>query len=356
MGNQLRSRRWKMAINIVTLLALVGLTYALRGKLAETIANFHKANPYVLVLVLLLQALNYFSQGKLYQSVFRALGDRFRTRSMVRLATELNFINTVFPSGGVSGFSYITLRMRNERVSGAKATLVQMIKFIMIFVAFQILLFVGLVALAIGGKANDFILLIAGVLATLVLVGTLLMVFIIGSKARINGFFTALTRFINGLIHLVRRNNPETINIERAKRVVTELHEDYMLLRRNLPALRWPLLYALLANVAEVATIYIVYVAFGEWVNIGAVILAYAVANFAGLVSILPGGIGIYEALMTGVLAAGGVPASLSLPVTVMYRVLNMSIQLPVGYFFYHRTLHNDPTLEHIELEHESPR
>jgi uncharacterized protein (TIRG00374 family) len=81
-------------------------------------------------------------------------------------------------------------------------------------------------------------------------------------------------------------------------------------------------------------------VAFGEWVNFGAVILAYAVANFAGLVSVLPGGVGIYEGLMTLVLVASGVPSRLSLPVTVMYRVVNTLVQLPPGYYFYHKTLH----------------
>jgi uncharacterized protein (TIRG00374 family) len=104
--------------------------------------------------------------------------------------------------------------------------------------------------------------------------------------------------------------------------------------------------WALLSVVAELITIYVVYVAFGQWVNVGAVILAYAVANFAGLISILPGGIGIYEALMTAVLAAGGISAAVSLPVTVMYRILSMTVQLIPGYFFYHRTLHAQPDID----------
>jgi glycosyltransferase 2 family protein len=95
-----------------------------------------------------------------------------------------------------------------------------------------------------------------------------------------------------------------------------------------------------MANFWEVMAVYIVYVAFGHFVNFGAVILAYAVANFAGLVSVLPGGVGIYEGLMTLVLVASGVPSRLSLPVTVMYRVVNTIVQLPPGYYFYHRTLH----------------
>ena len=69
------------------------------------------------------------------------------------------------------------------------------------------------------------------------------------------------------------------------------------------------------------------------------IVLAGPVANFAGLVSVLPGGVGIYEALMTAVLASTGVPAGVSLPVTVMYRVVNTIIQLPPGYYLYQRNL-----------------
>ena len=93
------------------------------------------------------------------------------------------------------------------------------------------------------------------------------------------------------------------------------------------------------ANITEVAAIYVVYIAFGHLVNVGAVILAYAVANFAGLISVLPAGIGIYEGLMTGVLAATGIPAGLTIPVTIMYRVINMGIQLLPGYYFYQKAV-----------------
>src|SRR3990167_11072226 len=97
--------------------------------------------------------------------------------------------------------------------------------------------------------------------------------------------------------------------------------------------------HTMVANITEIAKLYVVYVAFGEFVNVGAVILAYSVANFAGLISVLPAGIGIYEALMTGVLVATGIPAALSIPVTIMYLVLSMAIQLIPGYYYYHRAI-----------------
>jgi uncharacterized protein (TIRG00374 family) len=202
---------------------------------------------------------------------------------------------------------------------------------------------IGLVMLAVAGSVNSFTILIAGSLFTLLLVATLGLVFVIGSKKRINSFFTYFTIAINKIIHLFRRDSPETIKIERAKKLFGDLHESYMTLSSDKAQLLRPLSYALLCNLAEILTIYTVYVAFGHFVNPGAVILAYAVASFAGVISVLPGGVGIYEALMTGVLAAAGIPPGLSIPVTIMYRILNMLIQLPPGYYLYHKALHNNP-------------
>ena len=341
MSEKDKQKRWKMALTLITFLALGLLTYAIRHQLRDTFENFGNTNIYIVLLIIPLEFSNHLSQAKLYQGLFRILGARFRTLPMTRLSLELNLVNSVFPSGGVSGFSYLSLRLKGEKITTAQSTLVQLMRFILVFISFQILLFVGLLALAIGGQASNLIMLVAGSLATMLFFGTFALAFVVGSNKRIDIFFTFITKLINKAINFVRRNNPETINVETARKTFHELHENYMHIRRNLSVLKLPLVYALSANVTEITALYVVYVAFGHWVNPGAVILAYAVANFAGLVSILPGGIGIYEALMTAVLVAGGIPAALSLPVTIMYRVVNMSVQIPPGYYFYQKNLRN---------------
>ncbi len=333
-------RRWKLILNIVTVSALFILIYAVRGQIVDTVSNLGDVNAWALPAMIVWQLLDYHSYSKLYQHVYRILGERIRYRSLFRVQLELNFVNNVFPSGGVSGISYFALRMRDAQVPASKSTFLQVTKFIFIFISFQLLMGLGLIMLAIGGNVNRFTILIAASLFTLLLVGTLGIVFVIGSKRRINSFFTYMTRVINKTIHLFRPNSPETINIERARDTFDQLHENYLQLKSEPKALVEPLFFALCCNIAEVMTIYTVYIAFGHFVNPGAVILSYAVANFAGLISVLPGGIGVFEAIMTAILAAAGISPGLSIPVTVMYRVLNMLIQLPPGYYFYYKTLH----------------
>jgi uncharacterized protein (TIRG00374 family) len=114
-----------------------------------------------------------------------------------------------------------------------------------------------------------------------------------------------------------------------------------------MPLIKKLLAWAFLLNVTEIVTVYLVYVAFGQLVNPGAVIIAYAVANFAGLIAVLPGGVGIYEGLMTATLASAGVNKGLALSATVIYRVLQMTVFLPIGYYYYNRALKHNSDLRH---------
>lgn len=332
-------RRWKLIVNIVTVMALVVLVVAIRGQLADTFKNLFKVHAWALLLIIPVEFLNYDAQTRQYQGLFKIVGNKLSYQSLFKASLELNFVNNVFPSGGVTGISYFGVRMRDSDITGAKATVVQLLKLGLIFLSFEVLIVLGLFFLAVEGHMNSLILLVAGMITTILVVGTAGFAFIIGSRRRIAGFFTWVTRQLNKLIKLVRPNNHETINVERARLLFEDLHENYMLLSKDWRALRRPFFWALMANFWEIMAVYVVYIAFGHLVNFGAVIIAYAVANFAGLVSVLPGGVGIYEGLMTLVLTATGVPSRLSLPVTVMYRVLNTLVQLPPGYYYYQRNL-----------------
>ncbi len=334
------ARRWKLIVNIVTLVALAVVLIAARDQIAETIRNLGNVHAWALLLILPVQLLNYHAQTRLYQRLFAIVGNHLSYKKLFKTSLELNFVNHVFPSGGVTGMSYFTLRLRRgKELSGGKATFIHVMKIGLYILAFEVLLIFGLFSLAIMGRANGLVLLVSGSLSTLLLVGTIGFAYIIGSKQRINSFFGALTRALNWLIHIVRPGYPETINTGKARKVFDDFHDSYQVIKDNYRQLKAPFLYALLADATEVMTLYVVYIAFGEWVNIGAVILAYGIANFAGLVSVMPGGVGIYEALMTAVLAGTGIPPGVSLPVTIMYRVLNTLVQLPPGYYLYHQAL-----------------
>src|SRR5665213_2225187 len=333
-----RQSRLKLFLTFAAVAVLVILIYSIRSQIGEVIDNLSKVNLLVLLLILPLEFLNYDAYARLYAKLFAILGRHITYKEMFKLNLELNFVNHILPSGGISGISYFTVRMRAYAVSGPKSTLSQIMKLLLLYVSFQPLLIVGVILLAARGHVNNLVILVAGSLITLLVVGTIWFIYMIESRSRINSFLTTVTKILNKVLGVFRRNK-ETINVAVAQNAFNELHDNYKLLKENWRQLRVPFLYMMVANATEIAAIYVVYIAFGRLVNVGAVILAYAVANFAGLISVLPAGIGVYEGLMTAVLAATGIPADVSLPVTIMYRVLNMSLQLIPGYVLYQNAL-----------------
>lgn len=338
MKNFLR-KNWKAILNAVTIVLLGAAIYFVRKDVGSVLSDFAKINAIALILMIPLQLLNYSAYAHMYQDLLGMLGSRQPLKRMYKIALELNFVNHVFPSGGVSGFSYFTARLKPYGVSTSQSTLTQTLRFILTFASFVILLFIGLFMLALGGSASNMTILITCSLAFLTVFVIVVGMYVISNKKRIHSFTQTLTIYINKAIHVIRPKHPETINLKRVEKVFNETHDNYLLLKEKFPAMKSPFFYSILANVTELATIYVVYIAYGQFVNPGAVIIAYALANFAGLIAVLPGGIGVYEGLMTAVLISAGVPAGLAISVTVMYRVINMALSLPVGYYFYHKAI-----------------
>lgn len=332
-------RHWKALVNIAVVLALAGLAFAVRGDLVSTVANLDHVNTYYLFLLLPVEFLNYDAQARLYRSMYGVLDEKLRYWFSFKLALELNFINQVFPSGGVSGIAYFSAKMRGHGKSGSRAFLVQIMKLMLTFLSFELVLAVGLIILASAGHASRLVILFAGVLTTAILAGSFGFIYLVTGKARIQAFSRFSVAALNWLANISHIRALKQLNIDKLHGALDELYDNYKQLERRWRKLGPAFWHAFLMNVWEVLAAYVVFAAFGHFVNIGALILAYAVANLAGLISVLPAGAGVYEALMTAVLVIAGVPAGISIPAVIMYRIINTLIQIPPGYYLYQKSV-----------------
>lgn len=329
---------FKFWVNVFTFIALGFLVVISWEQIVEAFSSLSSLNLFALIFLLPLQALSYFAVARLYKDFFDAQGDRIPMRTMCKIALELNFVNHVFPSGGVSGFSYLSIRMKQLGVSTSKSTLAQILRFALTFISFIAILLLGMVVLALGKNTSPLIVLISSTIIFSTIAGASVGIFIISKAKRIKAFIGWLPKFLNAIGRYFKKDT-EIISMQRVERVLEDLHSDYKALSRDMKLIKWLLVWALVINMAELLTIYTVYIAFGSFINPGALIIAYAVANFAGLIAVLPGGVGVYEGLMTATLASAGVNKGLALSATVVYRIFTMSFFLPIGYYFYHQAI-----------------
>lgn len=328
-------KSFKVWLNIVTFIALGVLIYVSRHQIIDAFKQLADLNFFWLLMIIPLQIGNYTSTAKYYQTYLRNLGEKIAFAPLFKIALEMNFVNNVFPSGGVSGFGYFGMRMASEGVSTSKATLTQVMRHTLTFLSFIVYMSIALLILSLFGNASRFMILVSSSIISLILVATGFVVFIISNAARVKKFVAFLPKAINKIGRVVLKGHLPRIDVEKIENLFQQLHEDYLVIHRDWRLLKKPFFWTLMMNLTELLTINVVYFAFGKTANFGALIIAYAVANIAGLVAVLPGGFGIYEGLMTGVLTSAGIPKALALSATLVYRVLNMSIFLPIGFILY---------------------
>lgn len=330
----MKIKSFKLWMNIFTIVALLALIILSRQQIAETFEKLADLNYFWLLMIIPMQIGNHYSTGKLYQSYLKTLGEKLSTKSAFKASLEINFVNHVLPSGGVSGFGYLSSRFRKEGIPSSKSTLTQVARHTLTFISFIVYLLLAMFLLSVFGNASRLMILISSGIIFLVIAASGLIVYLISSSERIKAFSAFLPSMLEKILKRFRGGRM-TIDVARIERLFENLHKDYMSVKDNWQALKMPFVWAMLMNLTELLTIIVVYAAFGQVVNPGAIIVAYAVANVAGLISVLPGGVGVYEGLMTAVLASAGIPRALAVSTTLVYRILNMMIFLPVGFFYY---------------------
>lgn len=337
----MKIKSFKLWLNIFTFVGIGVLIYFSREQIADTFKRLVDLNYFWLFLIIPLQLLNYLSIAKFYQSYLAGLNEKLPIKKLYAASLEMNFVNNVFPSGGVSGFGYLRSRLRRMGVPTSKSTLTQLSRHSLTFFSFILYLFFAIFMLALFGNASRIMVAVSVSIIFLVIIGASLMLYLISSSYRIKKFMAVLPNLINKMFNIFKRKKRSTIDVERIEITMGQLHEDYLHVRRNWGNLKWPFFWTMMMNLTELSTIFSVYLAFGSIVNPGAIIVAYAVASIAGLIAILPGGFGVYEGLMTAILTSAGIPNALALSATLVYRVLTMVIFLPIGFVLYQIALRN---------------
>lgn len=334
-----KKRTWRLWLNIFTLVALGVLIIVARPDIIHALENSKGLNIWALLAMVPILFLFYWALAKFFLHFFKVLSCKVGIKALFSSMIELNFVNHVFPSGGISGFSYLNWRLRPHDVSTARSTLSQLGRYGFAFIVYVVLMFVSLFLLAIEGKASSLVILMISIIVVTLIFCTLVLVYVIGSKNRIVGFTRVLAGFLNKLIHVVRRKNPETIKLRKVERTFMELHEDFVLLKHNILEMRWAFVWITLACIAELGLLYAVFVAHGVWVNPGVVVVALVVASTAGLIAVLPGGLGIFEPLMSAIFIAMGVPPGLAVSVTLVFRIITLLLTLVTGYPLYQKEI-----------------
>lgn len=329
----------------VTLISLVLLAVVVIFGWPEIVEAWHlvgQTNLWILSLLIPVQILSYYATGGMIFSYLKSKGNLkdISHWKMTRISLELNFVNHILPSGGAAGFSYLAWVLHRHGVSPGRATMSQVVRFILTFVTFLLMLVISVAWLIIDGKINQNVLLLSIGLAILSIVGTMGTIYIIKSKHHLMRFSAWLARITNRFVSFVtRRRTPNLVKSGVIEHFFTDLHDDFLEIRKEKKILTVPFLWALFANLMDVFLLFIAFWALGFSINPAILVVAFGLSSIASVFSVTPGGAGVYEAIFIAFLATAGVPPEVAIAGTLMARVALLLGTIVFGYFFYQLTI-----------------
>lgn len=332
-------RTW---VTIITIFLLGLVIYFGWPQIVHAASLMGTINLWILALLIPIQLFSYYAIGGMIFSYLRSKGNLKTTShwQMTRMALELNFVNHIMPSGGAAGFSYLGWVLSRHGVRPGRATMAQIVRFTLAFVSFVAILVLAVIILILDHQISRYIIAVSFILTLVVVVGTILLIYIIGSKRQLTVFSKWLTRQCNRVVSLLTRGkNRQAVKPETIKNFFIELHDDYIEIRQEKRILIRPLLWAVAANLADVTLLMVAFLALGVWVNPAILFIAFGISSIASVISVTPGGAGVYEAIMIAFLASAGVPAEIAIAGTLVARVALLLGTIVFGYLFYQMTI-----------------
>jgi len=307
------------------------------NRVGEFGGYLRQARWYILIFIVVAQLIGYYCMAKYYQLFLGLFGPRQNLKKFFNMSLAINFVNQAFPSGGVSSLTYLGAQMPD--MPKGKITLTHFMRFVFTYISFTVILLAGFIILMLTGNlaaiTSRFTLLIVSAIVSISIAALAIM----SNESWLKFFANWARGALNQFMKRVLRRKNDLIGEAQLDRFIGEFHEGYEVLKGGRRHWQGPLAYLFGNNITELLTIYVVFLSFGHWINPGVVIAGYALANAVSILGVFTGGVGIFEATMIATFTALGVPLALATAVVIVYRVLNLAIFLPVGFYFYNKSL-----------------
>lgn len=332
------NKRTRILLIIAAAILFGVLLYANRRILGETWLLLTDIRIEYLLLLPVIQFFNYSSVAMYYRTFFKNLGIKTPLFRMIKMVYALEFVNQILPSGGLSGVTYFIYGMKHKIAAGT-VTLAQIGRYL-----FSYLTYFGLFAVALGfllygsNQINPRVYEYLVAFVILAIVGIVSIVYFISSKARTSKVIGNIGRFLNWISERLR-SGKSLFGSNTIEKSLNDFHESFMQVKHNWRQFFVPFIFMGFNTFFGALTVIVSFYAIDVPLNPGAILFSFAVANAAGVLSVVPGDIGVHETVMIAMLTLVGAPASAALSATLLYRVFNKFVFMPFGFYCYSQLL-----------------
>jgi len=302
----------------ILLASLIGVAfrYGESGRFAEMLS---RAEPIWLVIATILQLGTYFCTAVILQLGLRRSGARMRMRSLVPLGLVKLFIDQVVPTGGIAGTVLIIRALERRGVPVAISTAAVVVSLLGFYLAYAVSVALCLVVLWMRSHLSPVILSVVTIVSLVAAVIPVTLLWLTRGGAR------DVPRWIRRFPGL----KPVLEAFESAPRET--LHDRKLLL--STAALQFAII------LLDAATLRAMMLGLGYSVHPTVAFASFVLASVVATVSLLPGGVGPFEAGSVGTLRVLGVPLEVAVAATLLFRGFTLWLPMLPGLWLARREM-----------------
>jgi uncharacterized protein (TIRG00374 family) len=312
-------RRWLPWLSGFLLLVVLAIVIAKRGeelKFADLLKNAH---PAWLLLAALLQIGTYACAAGAWQRVLTRQKIRTSLWRLMPLGLAKLFMDQVVPSAGLSGTLLVVRALKRRGVSESASVSAVVVGMLGFHLAYALALVTALLLLAVSGDLSRKTVMIA-LLAT-VLIGAVIGALLWLSRVRRGP--------VKGLL----------MKIPGIKKFMQQLHDAPKEVLRDKTLLLETTVLQFGIFVLDAATLGVCLLALGAKASISGVFAALVIASLVATITIVPSGLGTFDATMLGMLRLVGVSTTHAVGAILLFRGFTLMLPLLPGLWLARREM-----------------
>ena len=279
---------------------------------------------------LLMQIFFYVLYAMMLRSAFSAVGTQGRFLEILPLTVIVVFVNTVTPAAGSAGIALFARDATRRGRSGVRATSGNLLATVIEFLAFLLVLVIGMVYLFVQHDLKIYEIIAAIALVLYIGIQTAVLLLGLWQPALLHKLLDFVQHLINLVLSKFKRHSP--LKDIWAKKTAEEFTTAAVAIGKHKNRLIRTFGIALGMQVVNIACLYALFLAFKHPIKLGALVAGYAVGFLFLNISPIPQGIGIVEGVMTLVYASLDVPGEVALIITLAFRGLTFWLPFMLGF------------------------
>jgi|GEM_PF-918538 len=321
--------------NLIILFLVIAGIYFLVPKLVgleQALRLLKNINKFYLLLAILAELLSYASAAWLLGIILSRLGHKIPFFTRYKFSSIAAFTMHFLPISGIGAAAVDYKLFRKQKVDSGSIVLIWILRTLFTYIGFLALFVIGLIMVPAIQSASFSPKIVSLVIFSLIISAVLYLYLLYKHKDRFQKVWNKLFDFANRMLVKIKKG---PIPGSKRDEVFEDIYKGINLFSRKKRTSAFAVLAAILYWLGDMVCLFFMFQAFGFTIPFGILIFGYCVSTIFGLLSAIPGGIGVTDGSLVLIYSSLGVTSSIALMATLVFRLFSFWIWIPVGFLSY---------------------